>query len=262
MEVEWRIHHSTPTAGGNPEQAGIVSAVKLLIADDDVALNDGLRIVLEAEGHAVTMVGGGKPALAALERGGFDAIVCDVNMPDLDGFAVCRRLRERGDVTPLVLLTSRDSEIDEALGLELGADDYVTKPFSARVLVARLGALVRRSALAAGAGRVAAEDAEAIVRAGELVIDRARFAIAYRGVPISATLTELRLLTALVERPGRVLSRERLLELAREDDSVVAPRLVDTYVARMRKKLDGIEAGAGQQIETVTGAGYRWREAR
>ncbi len=221
------------------------------MVDDDAALIDSLRIVLEAEGHAVTTASGGKPALAAAERDQFDAIVCDVNMPDLDGFSVCRQLRARGDPTSLVLLTSRDSDIDEALGLELGADDYMTKPFSARVLLARLGALARRTAT---------PEAESIVRAGELVIDRARLAIVFRGAPIPATLTELRLLVALVERPGRVLSRERLLELAREDDSVVAPRLVDTYVGRLRKKLDKIEPGAAALIETVTGAGYRWRD--
>ena len=218
------------------------------MVDDDAALVDTLRLVLEAEGHGVAAATGGRAALEAAERERFDAIVCDVNMPDLDGFTVCRKLRARGDATPLVLLTSRDSEIDEALGLELGADDYVTKPFSARVLLARLGALARRHTAAAS-----------LLRAGELTIDRERLAIAFRGSPIPATLTELRLLAALVERPGRVLSRERLLELAREDDSVVAPRLVDTYVARLRKKLDEIEPGAGQLIETVTGAGYRWR---
>ena len=224
--------------------------MRLLLVDDDAALLESLAIVLRAEQHDVTTVAAGRAALEAAERERFDAIVCDVNLPDIDGFTVCRRLRARGDATPLVLLTSRDSDIDEALGLELGADDYVTKPFSQRVLLARLAALVRRTAAATPAD---------IVRAGELEIDRSRLAITYRGAPIAATLTELRLLATLIERPGHVLSRDRLLELAREDDSVVAPRLVDTYVARLRRKLDEIEHGAGKLIETVTGAGYRWR---
>lgn len=220
--------------------------------DDDAALLDSLAIVLGAEGHTVVPFAAGKPALAHLAREPVDAIVCDVNLPDVDGFTICRQLRARGDATPLVLLTSRDSDIDEALGLDLGADDYITKPFSTRVLLARLHALARR------AQTPVRDD---IVRAGALAIDRERLAIRYRDRPIEVTVTELRLLAALAERPGRVLSRETLLERAREDDSVVAPRLVDTYVARLRKKLDAIEAGAGAQIETVTGAGYRWRDA-
>ena len=223
--------------------------MRLLVIDDDVALLGSLSAMLAAQGHEVETAATGRDGLARLaER--FDAIVCDVNLPDLDGFTICRKLREAGDATPLVLLTSRDGEIDEALGLDLGADDYVTKPFSTRVLVARLAALARRA-------RPAAPD---VVRAGELAIDRARLEIRYAGVLVPATLTELRMLAALAEQPGIVMSRERLLELGREDDSVVAPRLVDTYIARLRRKLDEVRAGAGAHVETVTGAGYRWRE--
>lgn len=224
--------------------------MRLLLIDDDEALLESLSIVLGADGHVAVTVATGRGGLDRLERERFDAVICDINLPDVDGFTVCRKLRARGDATALVLLTSRDGDIDEALGLELGADDYVTKPFSHRVLLARLAALARR------AGGVARSD---IVRAGELEIDRGRLEIRFRGTPIVATLTELRLIAALIEQPGRVLSRDKLLSLAREDDSVVAPRLVDTYVARLRKKLDEIEAGAGKRIETV-GAGYRWRE--
>ena len=225
--------------------------MRILLVDDDAALLESLQLVLGAEGHTVTTRAAGKPALALLEHERFDAIVCDVNMPNLDGFTLCRQLRARGDATPLILLTSRDGEIDEALGLDLGADDYMTKPFSVRVLLARLGALARRA--------TAPATADAIVRAGDLVIDRDRLTIRFRDTPIAATLTELRILAALAEHPGRVLSRDRLLELGREDDSVVAPRLVDTYVGRLRRKLDEVHAGAGQLVETVTGAGYRWR---
>ncbi len=226
--------------------------MRLLLIDDDEALLQSLSIVLGAEGHVTIAIGTGRGGLDRAERERFDAILCDINLPDLDGFTVCRKLRARGDTTPLVLLTSRDGDIDEALGLELGADDYVTKPFSHRVLLARLGALVRR------AGGAAPSD---IVRAGGLEIDRERLEIRFLGTSLVATLTELRLLAALIEVPGRVLSRDKLLARAREDDdSVVAPRLVDTYVARLRKKLDEIEAGAGKRIETVTGAGYRWRD--
>ena len=225
--------------------------MRLLLIDDDADLLASLRVVLGAEGHTVTAAIAGRQGLGLAERERFDAIVCDINLPDVDGFSICRQLRARGDTTPLVLLTSRDGDIDEALGLELGADDYITKPFSTRVLLARLVALARRAAT---------PERDDIVRAGELEIDRERLAIRYKRAPIAATLTELRLLAALIERPGRVLARDVLLQRAREDDSFVAPRLVDTYVARLRKKLEEIEPGAGAQIETVTGAGYRWRE--
>ena len=221
------------------------------MVDDDPGLIDTLRLVLAAEGHEVVGLADGRAALELLERERVAAVVCDVNMPDIDGFTVCRRLRARGDATPVILLTSRDSDLDEALGLELGADDYLTKPFSTRVLLARIGALVRRASIEA--------ERSLPITAGHLAIDRERLRIEYRGVVIPASVTELRLLAALAERPGRVLARDRLLALAREDDSVVAPRLIDTYVARLRRKLEEIESGAGAQIETVTGAGYRWR---
>lgn len=223
--------------------------MRVLVADDDAALVEALRVLLAGQGHTIVAASGGTQALALAEHGEVDAIVCDINMPDLDGFSVCRQLRARGVTTPLVLLTSRDSDIDEALGLELGADDYVTKPFSPRVLLARLAALVRRTSARPN-----------VVRAGELAIDLDRLAIELAGTPIAATLTELRMLAALVEHAGRVLSRDKLLALGRDDDSVVAPRIVDTYVARLRKKLDAARAGWGARIETVTGAGYRWRD--
>ena len=223
--------------------------MRVLVIDDDGELLDSLSLVLGAHGHTAVTARGGRTGLALAERDRFDAIICDINMPDLDGFSICRTLRASGNRTPLVLLTSRDGDIDEALGLELGADDYVTKPFSARVLMARLAALARRTAT------LATDD---ILRANDLVIDRERLTITFQGSAIEATLTELRLLAALIERPGRVLAREALLERAREDDSHVAPRLVDTYVARLRKKLDAISPGAGSLIQTVTGAGYKW----
>ena len=226
--------------------------VRILVVDDDAALLDSLRIVLTAEAHDVVCIGTGKGALAHAQRERFDAILCDVNLPDLDGLQVCRQLRARDDRTPFILITSRDGDIDEALGLDLGADDYITKPFSIRVLLARLGALIRRTA--------PATTGTARVRAGQLEIDLERCEIRYRQQLVPASLTELRLLAALAERAGRVISRDALLARARDDDSVVASRLVDTYVARLRRKLEHIEAGAGRQLETVTGAGYRWRD--
>ena len=223
--------------------------MRLLIIDDDVALLATLAAALAAQGHEPVTEATGTAGLARITGEVFDAVVCDVNLPDLDGFTLCRRVRAMNLTIPFVLLTSRDGDIDQALGLDLGADDYVTKPFSMRILLARLGALVRRA-------RPAAPD---VIRVGELAIDRARLEVWFAGVRIEATLTELRMLAALAERPNTVLARARLLELGREDDSVVAPRLVDTYVARLRRKLDAVRAGAGAQLETMVGAGYRWR---
>jgi DNA-binding response OmpR family regulator len=227
---------------------------RILLVDDDPSLLEVLGMAFADAGHDVTTAPDGAEALAALRRAAPDLLVSDVNMPRLDGFALCRRLRSDGSLVPIILLTSRDGEIDEALGLELGADDYVTKPFSTRVLLARVAALLRRQETRA-AGSV---NAAAIVRAGDLVIDVDRLEATYQGRPLTLTLTELRLLEALARRPGIVLSRDRILEIVRDDDSVVAERIVDTYVRRLRKKLLAIDP-AFAAIETLIGAGYRWR---
>jgi len=226
---------------------------RILLADDDPSLLDVLGMAFGDAGHDVVTATDGAEALAVAKRDTPDLLVCDVNMPRLDGFALCRRLREGGSAMPIVLLTSRDGEIDEALGLELGADDYVTKPFSTRVLLARVAALLRRQQM-----RAAPASAAALVRAGDLAIDVERLEATYRGRALTLTLTELRLLEALARRPGIVLSRDRILEVVRSDDSIVAERIVDTYVRRLRKKLQEIDP-AFASIETVIGAGYRWR---
>ncbi|HEX7666735.1 MAG TPA: response regulator transcription factor [Polyangiaceae bacterium] len=225
----------------------------VLLVDDDRALTEALSLVLESEGHRVSVAGDGNEALAKIAADAPDLVVSDVNMPNLDGLALCKRLRERGNHVPVVLLTSRDGEIDEALGLELGADDYVTKPFVTRILLARIGALLRRQA-----HRRSDSKPSAPVTAGKLVLDAERLEGRYDGTLLALTLTEFRILEALASRPGIVLSRSRLLEIVRGDDSVVADRIVDTYVRRLRRKIESIEP-AFSALETVVGAGYRWR---
>jgi DNA-binding response OmpR family regulator len=225
----------------------------ILLIEDDAALLDVLSLVFEDEGFAVSGARDGLDGLARIERDRPRLVVSDVNMPRLDGFSLCRRLREKGDLVPLILLTSRDAEIDQALGLELGADDYVVKPFSTRVLVARVRARLRRDE-----ARLAAPAARGLA-VGPLELDPERLEVRYRGAPLEVTLTEFRLLEALAARPGVVFSRDRLLALARGDDSVVDARLVDTYVRRLRRKLEAIEP-AFSGIETVIGAGYRYRD--
>jgi DNA-binding response OmpR family regulator len=224
--------------------------MRALLVEDDRALLDTLAVAFRAAGYETLAVTDGAQALALVRAGGVDVVVSDVNLPGVDGFTLCRKLREEGRRVPVVLVTSREGEIDEALGLDLGADDYVTKPFSMRVLLSRVGALLRR------AGPPRDDDAGKVVRVGPLELDPARIQVQFRGVGIEVTVTELRLLEALARRPGLVLSRERLLELAREDDSIVAPRLVDTYVARLRRKMHAIDPST-PVIETVIGAGYR-----
>ena len=226
---------------------------KLLLVDDDPSVLDALDLAFGDAGHATERAADGRAALARLRAEPFDLVVSDVNMPHLDGYALCRRLREAGDAVPILLLTGRDDEVDEALGLELGADDYLTKPFSVRILVARVEALLRRDRLRADKDRPTSE-----VRAGELAIDGDRLRATYRGVELTVTVTELRVLEAFARNTGTVLGRARLLDIVRGDESVVGERLIDTYVKRLRKKLDAIEPGF-DRIETVIGAGYKWR---
>jgi len=229
----------------------------VLLIDDDAALLDVLSLAFEEAGYDVARAADGKAGLAAHRARAAHAIVSDVNMPHLDGFALCRALRSANDPVPLVLLTSRDGEIDEALGLELGADDYVAKPFKTRVLLARVAALLRRDALrAAHAGATGANDA-AMTR-GALRLDAERLEARYADAALTLTLTEFRVLEALARRPGVVLSRAQLLEQVRGDGSVVADRIIDTYVRRLRRKLEAADA-AFDALETVVGAGYRWR---
>lgn len=229
---------------------------RILLVDDDAGLLAVLTLAFGDAGHEVVCAGDGRAALVRLERGDIELLVTDVNMPELDGFALVRTLRARGDGLPILVLTARDDEIDEALGLELGADDYVTKPFSNRVLVSRVAALLRRQAIRGGAP---VEPPSAARRIGALELDDARLEVRWAGQLMTTTMTELRLLDALTRRPGIVLSRDALLERVRGDGTVVAPRIIDTYVNRLRRKLEAIDP-AFDRIETVVGAGYRWRD--
>jgi len=227
----------------------------ILLIDDDESLLDILSLAFEDAGHAVRTASDGEAGWSAHRDTPADAMVSDVNMPRLDGFALCRRLREAGDEVPLILLTSRDSEIDEALGLDLGADDYVTKPFSTRILLARVSSLLRRQVARAGAD---ADAAEAPLERGALLLHAERLEVRYAGTEVKVTVTEFRLLEVLAGRPGVVFSRDRLLDRIRGDDSVVADRIIDTYVRRLRRKMEAVDE-AFDCIETVVGAGYRWR---
>jgi DNA-binding response OmpR family regulator len=225
---------------------------RLLLVDDDAMLAESLAIALKQEGHEVTLLGDGRAALAHVLRAPPELLISDVNMPGLDGFQLTKKLRDAGFLAPILILTARDGEIDEALGLELGADDYVQKPASARVLLARIHALLRRETL-----RLDARAATSAIQAGLLCVDPERLEATYQGQPLSLTLTELRILECLARRPGVVQSRGQILEQIRGDGTHVADRLIDTYVRRLRKKLADLGADP-DPIETMIGAGYRW----
>jgi len=230
-----------------------VSFRRILLADDDRALAALVSTALRDEGFEVEHVTTGLQAMQSFERASPDVVILDVLMPEMDGLEVCRKLRKRSRV-PIVLLTSRGEEVDRVSGLEMGADDYVTKPFSLRELCARIRALERR----ASAPPADAVEEEEVLAAGDLTLDLGRFEVRWKGAQATLTRSELHVLAALVRRRGRVLSREQLLELARGDDAVVTDRTVDTFIKRIRKKLRDAEPSF-DEIETVIGVGYRYR---
>ena len=226
---------------------------RILLVDDDPALLDVVAMAFEDAGFEVQTAGDGLLAMAEINRRRPDLVVSDVTMPRLDGLGLCRRLRRAWPQVPVILLTSRDGELDEAMALEDGADDYITKPFSTRVLLARAGALLRRGS---GGASTAAGGPRQV---GPLHIDLERVEVRFYDQPVTLTLSELRLLDVLTRRPGMVFSRDTLLSQMRDDGSVVEARIIDTYVRRIRRKLEAISAEA-DPIETVIGAGYRWRQ--
>ncbi|HEX3483226.1 MAG TPA: response regulator transcription factor [Kofleriaceae bacterium] len=218
----------------------------VLVVDDDAHIREVARFALARAGYAVELAGDGAAAADRIARGGVALVVLDVLMPELDGLSLCRRLR--GQV-PIVMLSSRGEETDRVLGLELGADDYLAKPFSPRELVARVAAVLRRTS--PGDAPAAPRPVLAV---GELTIDRDRHAVAVRGAELVVTATELRLLAALALHKGRVLSRAQLIAAVHGDDHHISARTIDTHVRNLRAKL---AAAGAPVIETVHGVGYR-----
>jgi two-component system, OmpR family, response regulator len=216
----------------------------ILIVEDEQAIADLVRAYLRREGFDVVWARSGEQALEELGRHPVRLVVLDIGLPGIDGFEVCRRLRGRTGV-PILILSARDDEVDRVAGLEAGADDYVTKPFSPRELVARVKAILRR---AGGTGGV---EAGALV-AGEVELDRAARVVKVAGEPVELTSREFDLLAALLAHPGIVLSRDRLLELAWDGEFAGGTRTVDVHVAQLRGKL-----GRPGFVETVRGAGYK-----
>jgi DNA-binding response OmpR family regulator len=218
----------------------------ILLVDDEPNITQLAKLYLEREGFRVQAVEDGRAALEAIERLRPSLVVLDLMLPETSGWEVCRKLRLKNDPVAIIMLTARDEEVDKILGLELGADDYMTKPFNPRELAARVKAILRRSER----GRPA-EDAP--LRAGKLILYPARREVKYDDLVIEFRTQEFELLRVLLEHKGLVLSREKLLELAWGFDYYGQTRTVDVHVGHLRKKL----ADTGVDIETVTGVGYK-----
>ena len=234
-------------------------AATIALVDDDRNILTSVSIALQAEGFATRVYSDGEAALKALTENPPDLAILDVKMPRMDGMELLRRLRERSTV-PVIFLTSKDEELDEALGLSLGADDYISKPFSQRLLVARIRAILRRSEVRAEAAEAQAEGAaEAEIVRGRLVLDPARHRVGWDGRDVTLTVTEFLILEALAQRPGVVKSRNQLMDVAYQDDIYVDDRTIDSHIKRMRRKFRAADP-AFNGIETLYGVGYRFGE--
>ena len=227
------------------------------LVDDDRNILTSVSMLLEGEGYTVRTYNDGAAALSAFEKAMPDLAVLDVKMPRMDGMELLRQLRIKSDL-PVIFLTSKDEEIDELIGLRMGADDYVRKPFSQRLLVERIRAILRRREGASGAG---ASEADAnIMTRGSLTMDPLRHAVVWKGDPITLTVTEFLILQALAQRPGFVKSRDQLLDVAYDDQVYLDDRTIDSHIKRIRKKFK-VHDSEFSSIETLYGIGYRYNEA-
>ena len=225
----------------------------IALVDDDRNILTSVAMTLQAEGFATRVYADGEAALKALTDNPPDLVVSDIKMPRMNGLELLRRLRAASDV-PVIMLTSKDEEADEALGLELGADDYITKPFSPTLLVARIRAILRRAA--APATRAEDEPDSEVVR-GDLALDAERHRVIWKTHDVKLTVTEFLILEALAQRPGVVKTRNQLLDAAYGDDGFVDDRTIDSHIKRIRRKFRQVD-GEFDGIKTLYGAGYRF----
>ncbi len=233
----------------------------IALVDDDRNILTSVSIALQAEGFLTRVYTDGQTALKAFSDNPPDLGVFDIKMPQMDGMELLRRVRETSSM-PVIFLTSKDDELDEALGLAMGADDYISKPFSQRLLIARIRSLLRRQDLARGTGTAAAESGEAdapLIERGRLVMDPARHKVLWDDKDVILTVTEFLILEALAQRPGVVKSRNQLLDIAYQDDVYVDDRTIDSHIKRIRRKFRGVDPEF-DAIETLYGVGYRFGE--
>lgn len=233
--------------------------VKIALVDDDENILTSVSMFLEGEGYEVSTYTDGASALKALTRNPPDMAVFDVKMPQMDGLELLRRLRQTSNL-PVIFLTSKDDEFDEAIGLNMGADDYITKPFSQRLLGERIKAVLRRAKMTSVEMPVPHEGDEKVLRRSKLLLDPNRHACSWDGEPVKLTVTEFLILQALAERPGFVKSRDQLMDAAYDDQVYVDDRTIDSHIKRLRKKFRKTDK-TFDGIETLYGVGYKYKEA-
>jgi len=230
---------------------------RIALVDDDRNILTSVAMTLEAEGFEVETFNDGQAALDAFNKRLPDMAVFDIKMPRMDGMDLLQRVRQK-TAMPVIFLTSKDDEIDEVLGLRMGADDYVKKPFSQRLLVERIRALLRRQEAIETGETPEGEENKVIVR-GELSMDPLRHSVSWKGRDVSLTVTEFLLLQALAQRPGFVKSRDQLMDVAYDDQVYVDDRTIDSHIKRLRKKMRTVDDDF-TAIETLYGIGYRYNE--
>lgn len=230
---------------------------RIALVDDDRNILTSVSMTLEAEGFEVETYNDGQAAYDAFNRNMPDMAVLDIKMPRMDGMDLLQRVRQKSSI-PVIFLTSKDDEIDEVLGLRMGADDYVKKPFSQRLLVERIRALLRRQE-AIATDEVAETEEQKVMTRGELTMDPLRHAVKWKGRDVALTVTEFLLLQALAQRPGFVKSRDQLMDVAYDDQVYVDDRTIDSHIKRLRKKMRMVDEEFSA-IETLYGIGYRYNE--
>ncbi len=230
-------------------------AQTIALVDDDRNILTSIAMALEAEGFEVRTYSDGDEALRGLTARPVDLAVLDIKMPRMDGMELLGRLRKTSTM-PVIFLTSKDDEVDELLGLRMGADDYIKKPFSQRLLIERIRALLRREALATTGGAV---DPTAVMVRGDLELDSNRHACTWKGQTVELTVTEFLLVKALAQRPGHVKSRDQLMDAAYGEHIYVDDRTIDSHIKRIRKKFKAAD-NEFAHIETLYGVGYRYKE--
>lgn len=231
----------------------------IALVDDDRNILTSVSIALQTEGFLTRVYSDGESALKALIENPPELAVLDIKMPKMDGLELLRRLREKSSI-PVIFLTSKDDELDEALGLAMGADDYIAKPFSQRLLIARIRAILRRTepAQPPAEGAPPAEPAEVLER-GRLTMDPARHKVTWGGINVTLTVTEFLILETLAQRPGIVKTRNQLMDAAYQDDIYVDDRTIDSHIKRVRRKFRQVDPEF-DAIETLYGAGYRFSD--
>ena len=230
----------------------------IALVDDDRNILTSVSIALESEGYKVETYTDGASALDGLQLKRPDLAIFDIKMPRMDGMELLRRLRQKSDL-PVIFLTSKDDEIDELFGLKMGADDFITKPFSQRLLVERVKAVLRRAAARAEGVTRTSDGSSNILERGHLAMDQERHTSEWKGKPVTLTVTEFLILFALAQRPGVVKSRDSLMDAAYDDQVYVDDRTIDSHIKRLRKKFKATDDDF-DMIETLYGVGYRFRE--